>query len=97
MMGIIRWVKSMEQVSSNGQMDRLMKENFSKITSMGSESTNGRMEDALTETGKTIKWTEKVFLIGPTRENTKVNIEMTRKKAKATSLGPTADNTLEDG
>ena len=97
MKGTMTWAANKDSVSSNGLMALNTKATFVITALTAKAPTNGKTDEFIQESGKKIKWKAQESSLGLMDENTKVNIETIRRKAKELSHGMTAGNTLEDG
>ena len=87
----------MEEVNLFGQIKVLMKEIFIRIISMAQENIVGLMEEYTKESGLTIKWKVKVFLLGVMVVDTLGNIKTIKNMVMVLSNGQMAENILVIG
>jgi len=71
--------------------------NFWKTIFMEMVFTRGRMADNTTDSGRTTKWTEQVFLPGQTAGSMKANTLTIRKKVTVFLLGLTDASMMVTG
>jgi len=86
-----------EKVSTNTWMAPSTKEIGIKTKYKVLELTLGLMQRYTLASGKTITCMDKESSAGQTADNTRVNTQTIRKKALESILGPTVDNTLDNG
>ena len=89
--------RRMGMVNLNGQMVQPMKDNSLTITFMDAEFIFGQIIDAMRVSGKTTRCTEKVSLLGPMEENTKVITMTIRNKVEEFSPGLMEENMMASG
>jgi hypothetical protein len=89
--------RSMDMVSSSGQILLSSKATLSTITSKAMESTLGAMAASTQANGSAIRWRAEVCSRGPTAGNTRVNTWMIRNMDKVPLNGLMVANTLVSG
>ena len=83
----------MAMVSTNGQMEVYIKEPGIKIKFQNTVNILGMTEGHTRDTGWTIICMVKVYIDGPTEENMKAIMLMTKKKVMESTLTQMADHT----
>ncbi len=89
--------KNMERANSCGLMIVLMKVTFYKIIFTDMENMNGKMEEYMKESGKTIKCKEKEHFYGLMEENTLVITFKIENKALVFLLSKMVEYMKENG